>query len=724
MKHHTNMSQPTQASMRASMQASTPLSLRGRNKLRNNLLLSACCMISAMSLSTFASAQENANQTNVIDEVIVTGVGTKTDTDVLEIPQSISVVTADEFIDRGAVNFQDIFRYSAGVVTETIGVDTRGDFFGARGFSTQQFLDGLNRAPDFLYGARLEVFTLERAEILRGPSGVLYGGGSPGGLFNAVSKTPHQEFGGEIDIVIGTDKRKEVKLDVTGGLSDTVAARFVGVVKQGELQPKGQDDDRVLLMPSISWSPTDDTDLTFLALYQKDDLGTQTYLPLEFTAEAASDAVRLPSDFFVGEDGFNHMDMEHISGTIMADHRINDKISISNRTRYFDQKTDYAEVYGSPTGGTTLSREFYVLKEDYQVLNSDSHVQFNTDTGAFSHEILLGVDYTTFAQDRAEGFSCAGYEFAPCFAGPGPDDLQLNNPVYDPDFAFGFSSTPYTTRSTQLGFYLQDQINYGERVSFVFGIRRDRATSKRDGAKEDPNHATTIKAGTIFDLGNGFSPYVSYSESFQPVFGGDFYGNLYKPQEAQQYEAGLKWQPTPDALVTLAVYDIKETNFLTSDPANLQNFLQSGKKGAKGFEIEANANLFEGFNVNVAYSYTDHEVLEDNGGLQGLPFENTPNHLASIWGVKSLTMNDWNFRIGGGARYTGSKLDALSIYETDSNLVVDALLEAERDSWGISLNVTNLFDKQYYAYCDKTRGTGTCYPAMDRRAMVTLRKRF
>jgi iron complex outermembrane receptor protein len=162
------------------------------------IALAVSCTLAAMT----AAAAENGDvqvEKAKLEEVTVIAqraqTATKTDTRLVEIPQSISVVTAEQIEEHGARNYQDVFRYSAGVDTERFGDDQRADFFSARGFALKQYLDGLNKTPDFLYGSRMEVFTLERAEVLRGPSSVLYGAGSSGGLLNAVSKRPQFEFG-------------------------------------------------------------------------------------------------------------------------------------------------------------------------------------------------------------------------------------------------------------------------------------------------------------------------------------------------------------------------------------------------------------------------------------------------------------------------------------------------------------------------------------------------
>lgn len=686
-----------------------------------------------------ANALEDDDNLDMEEIVVIADTaraGTKTDAKLMEIPQAISVITADQLAERGAVNFQDIFRYSAGVSTELAGVDTRYDGFAARGFATSQYIDGLNRQPDFVYGARLEVFTIERAEVLRGPSAVLYGAGGAGGLVNAVSKTPHHEFSGEIGVQLGTDSRKQVMFDVTGGLNDDVASRFVGVFRDGNLQADGQSDNRVVLMPSISWALTPDTDITLLFLYQKDNLGTQTYLPLSKTLGAASDAERLPIDFFAGDKGFNHMNMNHISGTFMMDHRFTDQISYTGRTRYYEQTVDYAEVYVDSADGvaadvfldagqTMLAREFYILDETYKVLNSDHNIKFDFETGPFEHKVLIGLDYTSFKQDRREGFSCDDYAgFFNCFDGASPPALDLTNPDYFADFDFGFTNA-YKTKSTQLGVYLQDQIKYKDRVSLVLGIRRDRSTSEASGVKEDPNTAVTLRGGIIVDIGSGFSPYAGYSESFLPVFGGDFFGNSFKPRVGRQYEVGMKWQPNRATLVTVALYDIRESNFITTDPDNIQNSLQSGAISSKGFEIEAVTTLFDTLNVTAAYSYTKAKILLDDT-RSGFRVEDLPKNMASLWLMNDfINDGEMTLRGGVGVRYVGSKIDFYNIVETPSVTLVDMTLEATYEDWSLQLNATNLLNKEYYATCSGwSFPEGACSPGIDRRVVATLSRRF
>lgn len=658
-------------------------------------------------------AQTSSEDDELIEkiEVVATSAraATKTDADITEIPQSISIVTSEQIEEMGAVNFQDIFRYTAGVSTEDNGVDTRYDSFSSRGFSTVQYLDGLNRQPDFVYGARMEVFTLERAEVLRGPSAVLYGAGSAGGLLNAVSKTPKHEFGGQAGIQIGTDNRLQLMADVTGGLSDDVATRLVTVVRDANLQPEDQADDRFVMMPSVKWSIGDNTDLTLLMLYQKDNMGTHTYYGVDF------DAPRPPIDFFAGDKNFNHMDSVHTSGTLMLDHHFTDNLTYSTRTRFYDQDTDYGEVYGllPEEGNTIYPRSFYFLDENYKVLNSDHNLHYVLETGDFVHQLLAGVDYTEFKQVRGEGWGAA-------------PSLDRNNPDYHVEIDAQVLNA-YNTRSSQLGFYLQDQIKYDEWLSIMLGVRRDKSSSELNGIAEEDNNATTVRVGAVADIGYGVSPYIGYSESFQPVFGADFYGVPFDPQEGKQTEVGIKYQPAQGTLITVAYYDVEETNRLTPDPDEIQNTLQAGMVESSGFEIEASTFLFESLRLSGSYSHTDSEVI-DNPDQPALRPANVPEDLASVW-IMNHFINETDFALsaGFGVRYVGDKVDATNSFVTPSVTQLDLSVDVTYEDWSLRVNANNVLNKEYYATCSDSWGLGTvgfCSPGMDRRVIATLTRQF
>ncbi|WP_459162072.1 TonB-dependent siderophore receptor [Bradyrhizobium japonicum] len=201
------------------------------------------------------------------------GTGTKTDTPLRETPQSISVVTADRIIDQGATTVQEALRYVPGVFADAYGADSRGDYPRIRGQDPNIYLDGTRMANTNNFNEwRPEPYTLERIEVLRGPSSVLYGDTSTAGLLNLISKRPQAESANEIGVQYGSFNRKQVQLDSTGKLTKDGEwlYRFIGVFRDSNTQTDYVKDDRIVLAPSLTWRPTNNTSWTVLGTYQKD----------------------------------------------------------------------------------------------------------------------------------------------------------------------------------------------------------------------------------------------------------------------------------------------------------------------------------------------------------------------------------------------------------------------------------------------------------------------
>ena len=653
--------------------------------------------------------------------------GTKTDAALTEIPQSISVVTSEQFTDRASVDFQDVFRYSAGVQTERNGLDTRGDFFAARGFQTVQYLDGLNRQPAFIYGGRLEIFTVERAEVLRGPSSTLYGAGGVGGLFNAITKRPQEQFGGEIGLVYGTQGRKEVRFDVTGPLAEGLSARLVALGRDGHLIHESQADDRALVMPAITIKPGPGTEITVIGLYQKDSLGTQTYVPISKTIAAVNAADRISSYTFIGEPGFNHMDATYLSGTLLVTHNFGEVATFNSRTRIFGADANYAEIYGlasyaDPATRRRINRSYYRLLDKYDGIGTDNNLIFKFATGPLEHQLLFGLDYTYFHQDRREGF-------------PAAPPLDLYNPVYGVGLTTPAFSNAFQTRNTNLGLYGQEQVRAFDRISLVVGIRHDKVTSetiRTSTTKLPDNKAWTWRAGIIADVVPGVSPYFNYAESFQPVFGTNFVGIPYVARPGRQYEAGVKVAPSRGSLITVSLFDIQETNYISRDPNNIQNFIQGGTVGSRGVEVEANLRLPADFSLNAAYSYTDAKWLEDTAAAGvaskvGYRVENLPQHQASLWVSKGFELTgDIGLKVGGGVRYGSDRIDSFQNFVTPSTTLADAMAEVNYRDWQLSINGSNIFNTVTYTNCSRNPAAaeGYCYLARQRTVLGTLRRTF
>ncbi|WP_129792849.1 TonB-dependent siderophore receptor [Sphingosinicella sp. CPCC 101087] len=664
------------------------------------------------------------------NEIFVTAsavTATKTETPLIETPQAISVVPSELFLERGARNVQETLRYSAGVTAEAYGLDSRGDTSSVRGLSPVEYLDGMRRLFNYSVLPRVAVETLDRVEILRGPASVLYGQGANGGIVNMVSKRPqHGVPSGEVAVQYGSFDRLQGQVDLTGSLdaAGTLAGRLVAVVRDAETQTDFVKDDRVVLAPSLSWRPGPDTSIVLIGTYQRDrGASTQQFLPIVATI-LAEEGWRLDTSTFLGDPEQDRLRATQYVGTLLAEHRFSDAATLRTSLRYLDGESFFQEIYPDTYANPldpfidaddrVVNRFIYGSRADIRTFTSDTNLELRFATGPFEHLLLAGIDYSDYRQRSQSGSGVTT-----------PID------IYDP-VSTGVTPVPLVDdpnqRNSQLGFYVQDQIRYADRVSLVVGARRDRARSKTEGLDAQIDEATTFRAGLIGELGGGLAPYVSYSEAFLPVAGLDFGGVAFEPQRGRQYEAGLKWQPRRTVLVTLSAYDIEETNRPINDPENPVNVIQTGRVKSRGFEIEGSYILPGDLTLTAAYSYNEATVEESSYPEEiGEQLNDTPRHLASAWVAKTFALTaETSLRLGGGVRHVGPTR-SIGVFgaptvRTPGYTLADALVELDyRERWRLSVSATNLFDKDYYAPC---RSFGDCFTGNGRSVIATLGYRF
>nr|MBA4769296.1 TonB-dependent siderophore receptor [Sphingobium sp.] len=650
--------------------------------------------------------------------IIVTAAstGTKTDTPLIQLPQPIKVITADQYLSQGAISISDTVKYAAGVLANPYGRDTRVDGFNVRGIDALQFRDGMRDIFSYYASITSDPYNFSRVEIVRGPASVLFGQGSIGGLVNLVSKTPEFRTGGEINLVYGSFDRKEALGDVNVALTDTLAVRGVARVRDADTYVDHVPDDRVMFAPSIRWQPTPDTDIVLTGLYQEDDTGsTSQFLPIvgTFLPNTANPSGRLGQYAFVGKPGWDRYNGRSLQGGGSVTHSFSDNLKLSLKARYIDSDlqyfTHYADSYSNPQNpfdadGRTIGLYADASDARMNVFSTDNNLQFTFNTGAnIEHRLLVGLDYS---------WNKVGKRYA-----RGYETIDL----YDIDrdaLRTYYPAGPYSYVSQkQLGAYLQDQIRFYDRVSLVLGVRRDRVTSSAGST----DHATTFRAGIIGELGWGISPFFNYTESFLPVAGsienGDgTMGDPYRPQTGKQFEAGVKWQPEPNTLVTVTAFHIKERNrvlYLASGATT-----QSGELTTKGIEVEASHTLPGNFELLLNYGYNKLKS-EVNTNLDYMP-----RHIASAWTTKTFgVVGEAQLRLGAGVVHTGKSISTSSIWSivTPSRTTVDALAEIDWRNWRLSINATNLLNNRYYASC---LARGDCFMGAPRNVMGTIGYRF
>ena len=679
--------------------------------------------------------------------------GTKTDTPIQKVPQSISVVTAEEMALHQPKSVKESLSYTPGVSVGTRGASNTYDHliirgFAAEGQSQNNYLNGLKLQGNFYNDAVIDPYMLERAEIMRGPVSVLYGKSSPGGLLNMVSKRPTTEPLKEVQFKAGTDSLFQTGFDFSDALDDdgVYSYRLTGLARSANAQQKGSEEQRYAIAPAFTWRPDDKTNFTFLSYFQNEpETGYYGWLPKEGTVEPLPNGKRLPTDFNEGAKNNTYSRNEKMVG-YSFDHEFNDTFTVRQNLRFAENKTSQNSVYGygvcsdpanayskqcaalAPADkGHYLARKYVVDDEKLQNFSVDTQLQSKFATGDIDHTLLTGVDFMRMRNDINAWF---GYDDSVPL-------LNLYNPV-NTDFDFNAkdpaNSGPYRilNKQKQTGVYVQDQAQW-DKVLVTLGGRYDWAdqeslnrvagtTDKRDDKQ------FTWRGGVNYLFDNGVTPYFSYSESFEPSSQVGKDGNIFAPSKGKQYEVGVKYVPEDRPIVvTGAVYNLTKTNNLMADPEGSFFSVEGGEIRARGVEIEAKAALSASVNVVGSYTYTDAEYTTDTTYKGNTPAQ-VPKHMASLWADYTFFDGPLSgLTLGTGGRYTGSSYgDPANSFKVGSYTVVDALVRYDLARVGmagsnVALHVNNLFDREYVASCFNTYG---CFWGAERQVVATATFRF
>lgn len=658
--------------------------------------------------------------------------GTKTDTPILEIPQAINVVTADQVQAQGARNLTQALRYTPGLATG--GFTDRNsiaDEITSRGFApTPLYLDGayVPYAGSLGGAPQIDPYTLERIEVLKGPSSVLYGQNQPGGLINMVSKRPTREQRNQVKLGAGSYNRANGAFDSSGPVDEqgVFTYRLVGVVDKGNEQVAHAHSERLLLAPSLTWAPNEDTSLTVLAQVQRDDgLADYQSLPMIGSLKRGPTGQHIDRDFFSGDSHYNdYKRNQYIFGYDFS-HRFSDDLALRSTARYTDVRDRYKGFYlrsfVSDAEGVDYTRANRV-KLDWRQHNIaytlDNNLEYTFNTGALQHTTLAGVDYRHFSR-KYDGYNA--YNVLPV------DLYGKNN--YDTSSVTPVLDTRWDNTVRQTGVYMQDQIKLDQWILTVGGRQDWAEIDNKDllakSIASQRDNKFTGRIGLTYLTEFGLAPYVSYSQSFLPTLGTDSAGKSFEPTEGEQYEVGVKYQPVEGTLLTASVFQVKQKNVLTQDNDNPQYQAQDGEVRSRGLELELKSTLAN-IDVLAAATYIDSFYTKSNYGDQGNRSESQAPVSASLWVDYHFTQAMLNgLTFGAGARYTGRKpgdssnsfdVPAYAVYDTTVSYDLGKLDPSLRGLQA-SLNVQNIFDREYVSDCNYAFG---CYYGQERVASVEM----
>ena len=652
--------------------------------------------------------------------------GSKTDTPLIETPQSVSVISADRIEAIGAVTVKDALAYTPGINASPYGSDSRYDWVTIRGFDAYSpgfYMDGLQLRNNGGWGVwETENYGVERIEVLRGPASVLYGQAGPGGLVNVVSKRPTAEPIHEIEVQLGDHARKEVRGDFSGKLDQEgqFLYRLTGVYRDGE-QPLGSlPDDRFYIAPALTWKPTDATTLTFLSHYIRTRAGASwAGYPVQGTLLPNPNG-GISASTFIGEPDFEQFNQNQWDVGYQLEHKFNDTYTLRQNARYGRLDLNYRQTSSGPF--VTVNEDDPSAPENFRLASRnttgstewaksftiDNQLQGKYQSGNWQHTVLLGLDYqrSKFDQTTLSGTA---------------DPIDVYNPVYGGATSLDSPFIDGAVTLAQTGLYLQDQAKFDERWVLSLAGRYDRSvidTNDRLGAAytEQTDHKFTGRAGLVYLAPNGWAPYLSYSTSFMPTttLNPDT-GRPFAPETGRQYEAGVRYQPVgKQATYSAAVFDLRRQNYVSYDPDFVPK--QTGEIGVRGLELEAVLTPVRGANLSVAYTWTPKAEVTKSSNPADLGGQVTPvpKQQISVWGDYKFALG---IKAGLGIRYTGTTKgsDGAGQVSIPSYTLVDAMLGYDYENWALALNAQNLGNKTYVTNCSG----GSCYLGSLRRVIGT-----
>lgn len=656
-------------------------------------------------------------------------IGTKTSTPLSETPRSVSVVTGQRIKDQKSQTLTEVLGYVPGIFAPPFaaGDSLAGDLFFIRGFNATDYGYGLLRDGLRVQGNRYdttsEPYGLERVEIFRGPSSLLYGENAPGGLVNLVSKHPTATPQGEVQLGYGSNNRRQVGVDISGPLNDSgnILGRVVMLGRKSDTQTDHVPDDRLYLAPSLTLNFDDYNTLTLLANYQKDHTNLELGLPAAGTLLSNPNG-KLSKHTMLGDPYWNTFEREAWNAGYEFSHSFNDDWQFRQNSRYMQSRITRHETWPGDLNnqgfGTQLGMYAYDRFNKSMVYSLDNQLEGKFQLGDVDNTVLFGSSYDriSFNQDWDAGFA---------------GTINVYNPVYLRE-----PTTPLAVQNTLLeqqmkGVYAQVQSKYDHWL-FLLGGRQDWVDSQfRDKVKPASDSSTTeqkftYQGGVMYQFDNGLTPYVSYSTAFVPVQQISVTGSPLKPITSRQYEVGVKYEPIGwDTAMTLSVYDLRKQDDTYLD-STTNTYRQVGESRAKGAEVEINSNITPNLNLTAAYTYTDARITKDTAGslVEGHQMTGVPRNQASVWGkYRFLDGQLKGLSVGGGVRYFDSaysytKPTLYGKLDPGSVTLVDAAIGYQINThWSLDLNAKNLFDKEYVSGCNDA---GRCYWGDSRTLLGTV----
>jgi len=619
------------------------------------------------------------------------GSATKTNTKLIDLPQSVNVINQEQLKDQQATSLGQSITYAPGIDLDQ-GEGNR-DAFIIRGNKTTAdiFLDGVKDDAEYYR----DLYNIERVDVLMGANGILFGKGGSGGIVNRVSKQASFIDINSYTLQLGSFDSKRATLDINRKITDRFAVRLNVLADKGDSFIKGVNYEKQGINPVFKYLLDDKTTIKFGREYFHDQrigyrgIPSQNGRPYNGNRNTYYGAASVsPNEVSVNSTFFN------------IEHYFSDNVMIKNTTRYTDYDKYYQNVYAgsSVSSSDTLTLKGYFDNTQRQNFFNQTDVTWNFEMGGFEHTLLTGLEVGS--QDNRRYRLTAANQTVSIHS---PVSSGWNFNTYDRDKK---TDIRYTS------FYIQDQIKINDQHQFVLGLRKDHYETDFNNVKDSlkfniKDNMMSSRIGYIFKPNENISYYVSYSNAYQPRNGDQLDGitndNVNQdPEKFINYEAGTKIQFHEQLFGTLAIYQLERERMQIDDPNNPgvgSKIIVDGQR-SRGLELTLNGNLTDRYSVLAGYNYVDAELTKAQDGIdKGTTLGNVAKHNFSIWNKYEFN-STWSAAvgmIGRGEMYAATPTNSSSV-TIPGWIRMDAAAYARIDEkTRIQFNIENLLDKTYYS---------------------------
>ncbi|WP_257219115.1 TonB-dependent siderophore receptor [Janthinobacterium sp. BJB446] len=623
---------------------------------------------------------------------------TKTDALLMDLPQSVRVLTGDLLRDAGVTTLAGALDLASGIAKQSP-LGGLWDSYAMRGFTgdpnfgSDYMVNGFSSSRG--YNGMRDGGNTQAIEVLKGPASALYGRGEPGGTVNITTKKPKFAPEYSADVSLGSFQTRRAALDLTGPLSATIAYRLNAAHEEGHSFRDTLKVERSLFAPSFLWLLGEHTTVSY------EIEAVRQRAPFDRGVVAVNGKLGLvPVSRFLGEPGDGPMTVKSLGQQLFIHHALSDDWTVQAGASYRDSElSGYStEANKLLADGRTLNRQR--RHRDFSATDVSARVEVlgKFRTGALAHEVLAGIDAYHFDDHRVQ--LRRNPSAANAYA------IDIFNPAY------GGRADPLAlsidTQEGQKarGLYAQDQLNLGAQWKALVGVRHDTYTqdvmnNRLNVSNRQSLSATSPRAGLVYQPSKAWSLYASAAKGFRPNSGISIANQAFPAERSRSYELGAKLE-TGKLTGTVAVYDIRKSNVLTTNPANTDFAIAAGEVGSRGLELDVSGEVARGLRVSGAYAYTNATVTRgDNTIVTGSRFANVPRHSANLLATQQFVLDTGTASVGGGVQYVGERLGDVAV---SSSFTLPAYTTARllasyspNAQLRLALNVENLFNRSYYA---------------------------